>query len=82
MSVASVITTEAGIVTHARIVLGGVAPMPYRAFGAEEAIIGKVITESLAEISAKAAVKKATPLSGNAYKVRIAEALIRRALLN
>jgi len=82
LSVASVITTEAGIVTDARIVLGGVAPMPYRAFGAEEAIIGKVINESLAEMSAKAAVKEAAPLSGNAYKVPIAEALIKRALLS
>jgi xanthine dehydrogenase YagS FAD-binding subunit len=81
-SVAAAITAEAGIVMDARIVLGGVAPMPYRAFAAEEVIRGKVITENLAEISAKAAMNEAAPLSGNAYKVPITKALIKRALLD
>ncbi len=81
-SVAAVITTEAGIVTQARIVLGGVAPTPYRALEAEETLKGKVITESLAETSAKAAVSEAVPLSQNAYKVRITEALVKRAILS
>ena len=81
-SVAATITAEAGIVIDARIVLGGVAPMPYRAFAAEEVIRGKVITENLAEISAKVAMNEAAPLSGNAYKVPITKTLIKRALLD
>jgi xanthine dehydrogenase YagS FAD-binding subunit len=81
-SVAAAITAEAGVVVDARIVLGGVAPMPYRAFAAEGMIRGKVITENLAEISAKAAMSEAAPLSGNAYKVPITKALIKRALLD
>lgn len=81
-SVAAVIITEAGVVTKARIVLGGVAPTPYRAFGAEGAIRGKVITDSVAEISAKVAVSEAVPLSMNTYKVPITETLVKRAILD
>ena len=80
-SVAAVITTEAGILTQARIVLGGVALTPYRAVGAEEILRGKVITESTAEISARASVGKSAPLSKNAYKVPITKALVKRALV-
>jgi len=81
-SVAVAVTTnEAGVVTNARIVLGGVAPTPYRAFAAEETIRGKQITKSLAERAAKAAVSEAVPLSMNAYKVPLTEALVKRAVV-
>ncbi len=79
-SVAAVITTEDRVVSNARIVLGGVAPTPYRALGAEDVVIGKVITESVVENSAKAAVSEAVPLSMNAYRVPITEALVKRAI--
>jgi xanthine dehydrogenase YagS FAD-binding subunit len=68
------------VVIDARIVLGGVAPIPYIAKGAEEVLKGKTMTESLVETSVRAALKKAKPLKMNAYKVPIAEALIRRAI--
>lgn len=80
-SVAAVITTQAGVVSQARIVLGGVAPTPYRALKAEETLKGAVITESIAETSAKAAVREAVPLSRNAYKVPITESLVKRAIV-
>ena len=80
-SVAAAITTEAGVVRNARIVLGGVAPTPYRAIAAEEVIKQKKITERVAEISAKASVGEAAPLSMNAYKVSITKALVKRAIL-
>jgi xanthine dehydrogenase YagS FAD-binding subunit len=80
-SVASVITTEAGVVSQSRIVLGGVSPTPYRAISAEETLKGKVITVSIAETSAKAALSEAVPLSQNTYKVPITESLVRRAIL-
>lgn len=80
-SVASVITIEGGVVSQARITLGGVAPTPYRALSAEETLKGKVITESLAATAAKAALSEATPLSQNAYKVPITESLVKRAIL-
>ncbi len=81
-SVAAVITTQAGVVSQARIVLGGVAPTPYRALSAEESLKGKVITESIAETSARAALSEAVPLSQNAYKMPITESLVKRAILS
>lgn len=80
-SAAVAITTKAGLVSRARIVLGGVSPTPYRAIAAEEAIKGKPITESVAEIAAEAAVSEAKPLSMNAYKLPITKALVKRAIL-
>ena len=80
-SVAVAITTEAGVVSNARIVLGGVAPVPYRAIAAEDALEGKMITESVAEISAKASVCEAAPLSMNAYKLSVTKALVKRVIV-
>ena len=80
-SVAAVISTEGGVVSQARIVLGGVAPIPYRALGAEEAIKGERITERVAETAARAAVSRAKPLSMNTYKVLITGALVKRAIV-
>ncbi len=80
-SVAAAITTEDGQVSGARIVLGGIAPTPYRTICAEASIKGKVITESVAEAAARAAVTEAVPLSMNAYKLPITKALVRRAIL-
>jgi xanthine dehydrogenase YagS FAD-binding subunit len=79
-SVAAVITIEGGVVSNARIVLGGVAPIPYRAVSAEKALIGKGLAESVVEAAAKAAVGEAKPLSMNAYKVPITESLVKRAI--
>jgi xanthine dehydrogenase YagS FAD-binding subunit len=80
-SVAAAITIESGAITDARMVLGGVAPTPYRAISTEGILKGEAITESVAEASAEAAVSKATPLSKNAYKVPITRALVKRAIL-
>lgn len=79
-SVAATITMASGLVSNASIVLGGVAPIPYRAKGAEEVLREKTITESLVETAVKEALRKAKPLSMNAYKVPITEALVRRAI--
>ena len=81
-SVAASINAESGVITRARIVLGGVAPTPYRAIKAEEVLNGEVLTEGTAETSAKAAISDAIPLSLNAYKVPITEALIKRAIVD
>jgi len=80
-SVAAAITSEAGNVTDASIVLGGVAPTPYRAADAEDALMGKAITESSAEEAGAAAVKDAEALSENAYKIQITKTLVKRAVL-
>jgi xanthine dehydrogenase YagS FAD-binding subunit len=80
-SVAAAITVELGKVSEARIVLGAVAPAPYRAKGAEDALQGNAISEHLAETAAAAAVRDAVPLTNNKYKVQIIKALVKRAIL-
>ena len=82
VSAASVITVSDGKVSDARIVLGAVAPVPYRATGAEEVVKGKAIDEPVAEEAADAAVRDAVPLSHNRYKVRIAKTLVKRAIMS
>ena len=81
VSVASVITVKDGLCDEARIVLGAVAPVPLRAFAAEELLKGRAINESLATEAAEAALADAEPLSMNAYKIEIAKALVKRAIL-
>jgi xanthine dehydrogenase YagS FAD-binding subunit len=67
-------------VSEARIVLGGVAPIPWRVTKAESALVGKVMNkESLAEV-AKVALQGAEPLAKNAYKIPLTQTLVRRAL--
>ncbi len=65
----------------ARICLNAVAPKPYRATKAEEAIAGKAINEANAEAAGAAAVTGAVPLEANKYKVQIAKTLVKRTLL-
>ena len=65
----------------ASVVLGAAAPVPHRARAAQQALIGKRIDEDAARAAAHAALAGAQPLSGNAYKLPIFEALVRRAVL-
>jgi xanthine dehydrogenase YagS FAD-binding subunit len=81
VSVASVITLKDGICVDASITLGGVAPVPYRAKEAEQAIIGMPVNESNAEAASEAAVINAIPLGKNAYKVEITKTLVKRAIM-
>ncbi len=81
VSVASIVTLHDGICKEARIVLGAVAPIPLRAFEAEEFIKGKVVGEKNIKAAARAAVKDAKPMRMNAYKLEITKTLIKRALL-
>jgi len=81
VSVASVLTLENGVCKDARIVLGAVAPEPLRARNAEEAVKGRILDEGVAEEAAKRAIAGARPLKMNYYKVEIAKALVKRAIL-
>jgi xanthine dehydrogenase YagS FAD-binding subunit len=68
-------------VASARIVLGHVAPTPWVATAAAQALAGKSLTPETAEEAGKAAVSGATPLSQNAYKVTLARVAVKRALM-
>ena len=68
-------------VKSARIVLGAVAPVPWRVPAAERVLAGKAITEAIAVEAATAALAGARPMSGNAYKIQIAKTAVKRAIL-
>jgi len=68
-------------VESARVVLGHVAPTPWRAPEAEQSLQGKPVNEETAAAAGEAAVVAATPLSGNKHKVRLASVAVKRAIL-
>ena len=63
------------------IVLGGVAPIPWRALHAEDVVRGQPIDGNLARRAGEAAVADARPLRDNQYKVKLVRTLVERALL-
>jgi xanthine dehydrogenase YagS FAD-binding subunit len=68
-------------VQSARVVMGAVAPIPWRSQPAEQALAGKTITEETAAAAAAAALRDARPLSQNAYKIQVAKTAVQRAIL-
>jgi xanthine dehydrogenase YagS FAD-binding subunit len=75
------LTMNGANVQSARVVMGAVAPIPWRSPAAEQALAGKAITEETAAAAADAALKDARPLSQNAYKVDVAKVAVKRAIL-
>jgi len=68
-------------VKSARIVLGHVAPVPWVSDEAAAALVGKPINAETAMAAANGSVAKAKPLSMNKYKVTLAKAAVKRAIL-
>jgi xanthine dehydrogenase YagS FAD-binding subunit len=64
----------------ARLVLSGVAAIPWRAMAAERVLIGQEVSNALFARAAEVALSTAEPLQQNAYKIPLAQALIRRGL--
>jgi xanthine dehydrogenase YagS FAD-binding subunit len=67
-------------VKQARIVLGGVAPIPWRAPQAEAFLAGKRLDQEALAEAARRALDGAKPLAKNAYKIPLTQTLVRRAL--
>jgi xanthine dehydrogenase YagS FAD-binding subunit len=76
-----VLETSGSAVRSARVVLGQVAPVPWRSPEAEAALAGRAVSEEVAQAAGDAAVKSARALSGNAYKVQLARVAVKRAVL-
>jgi xanthine dehydrogenase YagS FAD-binding subunit len=70
-----------GRVREARVVLGQVAPVPWRAEAAERALAGQAVDAATAAAAADAAVAGARPIRTNAYKIRLARTAVKRAIL-
>jgi xanthine dehydrogenase YagS FAD-binding subunit len=65
----------------ARIVLGGVAPVPWRLPEVEKMLAGQRITPALAAKAGEVAVAGARPLANNGYKVPLTRGMMERTIL-
>jgi xanthine dehydrogenase YagS FAD-binding subunit len=82
LAVAAVALKMQGSNVHSsRVVLGYVAPVPWPSAEAEHILLGKPVDKAMAQKAADAALSKATPLSHNAYKVKLAKVAVTRAIL-
>lgn len=79
-SAAVVVGVEHGKIAHARVALGGVGTVPWRSPEAEQVLMGQAATPATFRRAAEAALKDATPASGNGFKVELAKRCLVRAL--
>ncbi|PYR32446.1 MAG: molybdopterin dehydrogenase [Acidobacteria bacterium] len=81
VSAAVVLRMDGQTCRDARVVLGGVAPIPWRLPEVERLLTGQRITEEVAARAGELAVAGARPLAKNGYKVPLTNALVRRTVL-
>ena len=81
VSAAVILEMDQDVCRSARIVLGGVAPIPWRVPEAEKLLAGRQITPGLAAQAAEAALAGANPLAKNGYKVPLTKAIVQRTAL-
>jgi len=79
-SVALQLRMDGDRVAEGRLVLGGVAPIPWRAKEAERVLLGQKVSADLAQRAGEAAVSGVRPMRDNVYKVQLVQALVRKAL--
>jgi len=79
-SAAVAVVMANGRMVEARIALGGVGTVPWRAWGAEHELRGSPVSEETFRAAAEAALEGAAPRSHNAYKVELAKRTLVRAL--
>jgi xanthine dehydrogenase YagS FAD-binding subunit len=78
--VAAVVRTQGTRIAEARLVLSGVAPIPWRCADAEAELIGSAAEPAVFQRAAAAALAEAHPLRCNAYKLQLTRSLIQQAL--
>jgi xanthine dehydrogenase YagS FAD-binding subunit len=76
-----VLGVQGQTIQTARVVLGAVAPVPWRSEDAERALVGRPLNEATAVAAGEAAVRAAKPLSRNGYKVQICRTAVKRAVM-
>ncbi len=75
------LTMQGDTISKARVVIYGVAPIPWRSEAAERVLVGKKFSPEVAAEAGTAAVEAARPLSMNAYKVPMTRTVVKRALI-
>ncbi len=81
VAAAVVLDMSGGRCREAQVVLGAVAPAPWRSPRAEAVLRGAKIDLNVAAKAAEAALEGARPMTHNGYKVPLAKNLVRRAIL-
>jgi xanthine dehydrogenase YagS FAD-binding subunit len=82
VSAAIVLEMEQGVCRAARMVLGGVAPVPWRLPEVENILTGQRVTPELAAKAGELAIAGARPLAKNGYKVPMVRAMVARTVLS
>ena len=80
VSTAAALDVRGGTIADARLGLGGVAPVPWRAREAERALIGHAPTAATFERAATVALRDARGYGHNDFKIALARRTIARAL--
>jgi xanthine dehydrogenase YagS FAD-binding subunit len=81
VSAAVVLEMDQQVCRAAHVVLGGVAPIPWKLPQVEQMLAGQRITEELAMRAAEASIAGARALSKNGYKIPMTRGVVRRTLL-
>ena len=85
MSVTSLLTLERGVCRSARVVLGAVAPTFVRCPVGEAFLIGKKITEDVAEEAGRLVTDACSPITdiraSADYRRKLVQVLVKRSLL-
>jgi xanthine dehydrogenase YagS FAD-binding subunit len=80
VSVAAVLEMNGPLCRSARIVLGGVAPIPWRVPAVEAMLAGQRLTPELLARAGDKAIEGAQPLAKNAYKIPLLRASVKNTL--
>jgi xanthine dehydrogenase YagS FAD-binding subunit len=82
VSAAIALEMDGATCKKARVVLGGVAPIPWRLTKVEAMLTGQKITPELTARAGEEAIEGAQPLAKNKYKLPLTKAVVRRTLLS
>jgi xanthine dehydrogenase YagS FAD-binding subunit len=80
VSVAVALEMDRDVCKNARVVLGGVAPIPWRLPKVEAMLVGQRVTPDLAARAGETSIEGAQPLANNKYKLPIAKAVVKRTI--
>ncbi|MEZ0540000.1 FAD binding domain-containing protein [Fibrella arboris] len=80
VSVAARLAVDGGVIGEARLALGGVAHKPWRLVAIENQLVGKPANEATFQAAAQQLLAGAQPHEHNAFKVKLAQSAIVRAL--
>ena len=82
VGVAAVIQRDGNEVQNAKVVLAGVAPIPWRVQAVEDFLAGQQISAAVAREAGEIGVQDAQPLSNKAHKLPMVTSAIEQAILN